>query len=276
LAGHFRQVRFVDVVVVIAFFITGALAGLFGGLLGLGGGAVVVPALIFVFSSLGMSSDWVSHQAVGTSLVTVIGTGLAATLAHHRRGAVRWGLVLALVPGILAGAGLGSILAGLLPELWLRRVFGLFLLYTGLRMLLAGSGAAPADAPLPGRLVSALVGLGIGTLSALVGIGGGTLTVPFLVRHGVPMRGAVATSSACGVPIAVAGSLGFVISGWGRDGLPAGSIGFVYWPAAVLVLVASMPLAPVGARLAHRLPVKVLKRVFGIVLLLVSLRLLLR
>jgi uncharacterized membrane protein YfcA len=142
-------------------------------------------------------------------------------------------------------------------------------------MLMSGSAAAQIGRKLPGRLGSTLVGIGIGTLSALVGIGGGTLTVPFLVSRGVPMRGAVATSSACGVPIAVAGSLGFVMSGWGREGLPAGSIGFVYWPAAVLILMASMPLAPLGARLAHRLPVAVLKRIFGILLLLVSARLLL-
>lgn len=264
-----------DVVVLIAFFITGAAAGLLGGLLGLGGGAVVVPALIFLFGLLGIASDWTAHQAVATSLVTVIGTGLTATLAHQRRGAVRWGLVRALVPGILAGAGLGAALAGLLPELVLRRLFGLFLLYTGARMLLRASAAPPRRAALPGRWGSALVGLGIGMLSALVGIGGGTLTVPFLVRVGLSMRAAVATSSACGVPIAVAGSLGFVVAGWGRAGLPAGSIGFVYWPAAVLILMASVPMAPLGARLAHRLPVAVLKRIFGVLLLLVSTRLLL-
>ncbi len=263
-----------DVVAIIAFFITGAVAGLLGGLLGLGGGAVVVPALIYLFGLLGMASAWTAHQAVATSLVTVIGTGLAATVAHQRRAAVRWDQVRALAPGILVGAGVGAALAGLLPEDWLRRLFGLFLLYTGLRMLLRG-GAGAAAARLPGRLGATLVGLGIGTLSALVGIGGGTLTVPFLARCGVSMRSAVATSSACGVPIAVAGSLGFIIAGWGREGLVPGSIGFVYWPAAVLILLASVPLASVGARLAHRLPVVVLKRIFAILLLLVSARLLL-
>lgn len=120
-----------------------------------------------------------------------------------------------------------------------------------------------------------MAGGGIGALSAIVGIGGGTLTVPYLVKTGLDLRQAVATSSACGVPIALAGTLGFMISGWGREGLPGMSVGFIYWPAVLGILITSVPMAPYGARLAHRLPVPLLSRFFGILLLLMAARLLL-
>jgi uncharacterized membrane protein YfcA len=256
-----------------AYLVTGVLSGLLAGLFGLGGGVVVVPALIWVFSHAAVSADWVPHLAVGSSLATIIGTGSASVLAHHRRGAVRWDVFLRLAPGIVLGAWAGSALAGVLPELWLKRVFGLFLLLVGVRMLWPRSAEGPARS-LPGRLGIGLAGGGIGTLSALVGIGGGTLTVPFLVRGGIDMRRAVATAAACALPIAVAGTLGFVVTGWGREGLPAGSTGFVYWPAVAAILVASMPTAPLGARLAHRLPVNLLQRAFGLVVLAVAVRLL--
>lgn len=256
-----------------AYLVTGVLSGLLAGLFGLGGGVVVVPALIWVFSHAGVSADWVPHLAVGSSLATIIGTGAASVLAHHRRGAVRWDLALRLAPGIVLGAWAGSALAGVMPELWLKRVFGLFLLLVGVRMLRPGA-AGGASRSLPGRLGMGLAGGGIGTLSALVGIGGGTLTVPFLARGGVDIRRAVATAAACGLPIAVAGTIGFVITGWGREGLPTGSTGFVYWPAVAAVLAASMPTAPLGARLAHRLPVIALRRVFGLVVLAVAVGLL--
>jgi uncharacterized membrane protein YfcA len=131
-------------------------------------------------------------------------------------------------------------------------------------------GAIPESVRWPGTVVAGLVGLGIGTLSALVGIGGGTLTVPFLSRSGVDMRVAVATASACGVPIALAGAIGFIATGWGQEGLPWGSTGFVYWPAVAGILVASVPSAPVGARLAHTLPLPALRRIFAVLVFLVA------
>jgi uncharacterized membrane protein YfcA len=257
----------------IACLAIGALAGLFAGLLGVGGGVVVVPALILLFGHLGFVPDWVPHLAIGTSLATIIGTGSASVIAHHRRGAVRWDLFLRLAPWILVGAWTGSAVAGLLTQAWLQRIFGVFLLHVGVRMLWR-RGAVGGREP-PGAAGLALAGTGIGALSSLVGIGGGTMTVPFLHRWGLDMRGAVATSSACGLPIAVAGTLGFLIVGWGREGLPAGSTGFVWWPAVGAILLASVPAAPIGARLAHTLPVVTLKRVFGALLLLVAAKLLL-
>jgi uncharacterized membrane protein YfcA len=232
---------------------------------------VVVPALILLFTHVGLGGDWIPHLAVGTSLATIIGTGAASAAAHHRRGSVRWDLFARLAPGIVIGAWAGAWLAGVLPELWLKRIFALFLAFVGLRMLIPSH--RHGTRALPGAAGIWAAGGGIGALSALVGIGGGTLTVPFLNGRGIDMRKAVGTSAACGLPIAIAGAIGFVVVGWGRDGLPALSTGFVYWPAVAAILLASMPSAPLGARLAHALPVDLLKRIFGVLLLLVAARL---
>ena len=253
------------------FLLTGVLSGLLAGLFGVGGGVIMVPALILLYGHLGIGGDWVPHLAVGTSLATIVGTGAASALAHHRRGGVRWDLVARLTPGIVLGTWAGAVIAGVMPGLWLKRLFAAFLIYVGLRMLIPSRAVAPR--PLPGTPGIWAVGGGIGTLSALVGIGGGTITVPFLARCGVGLRQAVGTSAACGVPIAVAGAIGYVVVGWGRTGLPDMSSGFVYWPAVLIMLVASMPTAPLGARLAHALPVNLLKRAFGCFLLLVAVRL---
>jgi uncharacterized protein len=257
----------------IAYLAIGALSGVLAGLFGVGGGAVMVPALMLLFGALGIGGDWMAHLAVGTSLATIIGTGAASTLAHHRRGGVRWDIVWPLAPGIVIGALAGAALAGWIPGLWLQRIFAVFLASVGVRLLMTSTPAVSASHPLPGHAGLVTVGGGIGMLSSLVGIGGGTLTVPFLSRHGLEMRQAVGTSAACGLPIALAGALGFVLTGWGRPGLPAFSTGFVYWPAVLTMLIASMPIAPLGARLAHALPVTLLKRLFGVLLLLIAMRL---
>lgn len=257
---------------ILAYLATGAISGVLAGLLGLGGGVVIVPALILVFSHWGLNPEWITHLAVGTSLATIIGTGGASALAHHRRGAVHWDLVRQLAPGIILGAWGGSALAGFLPQDGLRGVFGVFLLYVGSGMLGLRREAQTGLTPGPWGLAAA--GTGIGALSAIVGIGGGTLTVPFLVRMGVTIRQAVATSSACGLPIALAGAMGFMVTGWSRGGLPPLSTGFVYWPAVLGILVTSMPMAPLGVRLAHSLPMPLLKRIFGGLLVLVAAKLL--
>lgn len=257
---------------ILAYLATGILSGLLAGLFGVGGGAVIVPALIFVFTATQLSADWIPHLAVGTSLATIIGTGAASTLAHHRRHGVRWDLFIQLTPGIVLGAWAGAALAAYIPDLWMKRLFAVFLGYVGIKMLLSRGSVEKAQT-MPGRLGLAGVGGGIGLLSALVGIGGGSITVPFLSSHGLDMRKAVGTSAACGLPIAIAGAVGFVLAGWGREGLPAFSSGFVYWPAVIVMLLASMPSAPVGARLAHSLPVATLKRIFGVLLVLIAARL---
>jgi uncharacterized membrane protein YfcA len=252
----------------IGFLTTGVLAGLLAGLFGVGGGVIVVPALILIFGHLGIGGDWVAHLAVGSSLAAIVGTGAASAAAHHRRGGVRWDLVARLAPGIVLGAWAGAALAGHLPEPWLRRVFALFLVYVGVTMLARARGGE--SRPLPDAMGLAAMGGVIGAVSALVGIGGGTLTVPYLSARALSLRQAVGTSAACGIPIALAGAVGFVTVGWGREGLPDWSSGFVYWPAVGLILLASVPSAPWGARLAHRLPVDTLRRAFAGLLLVMA------
>ncbi len=259
-------------IALIAYWITGALAGLLAGLLGVGGGVIIVPALIALFAWLPLHGDWAPHQAVATSLATIIATGSISAYSHHRRGAVDWSLFRWLGTGLLLGAGLGALFGAWIAPLWLQRLFAGFLLYAGLRMLLRQATLRPRPRPGSTQLLGA--GLGFGTLSALLGVGGGVLVVPFLARHGVAMRRAVGTASACGVPIAVAGTLGFVLSGWQQSGLLAHSFGFVYWPAALAIVSTSMPCASLGARLAHHLPTATLKRLFAGLLILVGLGLL--
>jgi uncharacterized protein len=258
----------------LAYAAVGACAGTLAGLLGIGGGIVIVPALLVLLPVFGAGGDWTAHQAVATSLAVVVAAGSASALSHHRRGAVRWALATRLLPGLLAGAATGAMLAAWLPGLWLQRLFAVFLLYSGVRLWRAAA-AAPSARPLPGATATTAAGGAIGALSAVLGIGGGTLLVPYMAHHGVPMRHAVGTSSACGVPLALAGTLGYVLSGWDRAGLPPHSLGFVLWPAALAIATAAVPFATLGVRLAHRLPTATLRRVFAVVLLVVGLRLLL-
>ncbi len=250
------------------YILTGIFSGMLAGLFGVGGGVVIVPALILLFAQMEIGGDWIPHLAVGTSLATIIGTGAASTLAHHRRGGVRWDLFAKLAPGIVLGTWAGAGLVAAVPEVWLKRFFAGFLVFVGLRMLIRQGSRRIGRLPSIGGLWA--VGGGIGMLSALVGIGGGTMTVPFLNSRGLEIRQAVGTSAAVGLPIAIAGTLGLIVAGWGRAGLPAFSTGFVYWPAVGIMLLASMPAAPLGARLAHALPVDFLKRLFGVLLLLVA------
>ncbi|CAK0773798.1 putative membrane transporter protein [Gammaproteobacteria bacterium] len=255
-----------------AYLAIGSLAGILAGLLGVGGGLVIVPVLLWVFSSLVMNPDVIPHLAIGTSLATIVVTALSSMRAHQSRGAIGWDWVWGLTPGILLGAWMGAVIAAWLPGSSLKRTFGCFVILLGVQMLLGMRFERTWR--LPGRWGLAGVGGVIGVLSALIGIGGGSLTVPFLAGGGVAMSRAVATSAACGFPIAVAGTLGFVWNGWGLPGLPPGSSGFVYWPAVVGITFASSLLAPWGARLAHHLPAMVLKRVFAALLLLIGARLL--
>lgn len=248
----------------------GALAGTLAGLFGIGGGLVIVPVLIFSFGLQGISGDVAAHLAVGTSLATIVFTSISSIRTHHLKGAVRWDVFRPMVAGILAGAVLGAWTASLLSGPALELVIGVFVILVGIKMLL---DINPKTArPVPGA--SGLAGAGgvIGWGSAIFGIGGGTLTVPFLTWRSVQMQQAVATSAACGLPIAIAGAATNLWTGWRHDALPEYAVGFVYLPALVGIVSTSVLFARFGAILAHRLDGKLLKRLFAILLLIVGIR----
>lgn len=250
------------------YLLVGGIAGLLAGLLGIGGGLIIVPALIWLYLANGVDPSVVVHLAVGTSLATIIITSISSIRAHHKRGAVRWHLVVRLAPGIVLGAWLGAVIADMLQTWWLQRVFACFVILVGVQMALGAKTEAHRNLPgLPGMSVAG--GL-IGMISAIVGIGGGSMTVPFLNWCSVNMREAVATSAACGLPIALAGTLGFIVAGWSESALPAGSTGYIYWPAFLGIVASSYLFAPLGAKLAHSLPLPALKRVFAVLLFVVG------
>ncbi len=249
--------------------LTGALAGLLAGLVGIGGGLVTVPAMVWLLPHLGVAPQWVMHVAVATALAVIVPTALLSARSHQRRQAVDWAWVWRLAPVLAMGSLLAVMLAGQLSRPLLQGVFALFAAVVALllwRPILPSAGQCRVR---PGE--SWLVGAGIGLWAALTGTGGGTLVVPYLHWRGLPLRRAVGTAAACGLPIALAGVLGFSL--WSPAPEGSGLLGLVHLPVAGLLLLGSLAAVPWGARLAHRLPVGVLRRVLALVLLLVAWRL---
>ncbi|BCX89742.1 conserved hypothetical protein [Methylomarinovum tepidoasis] len=256
------------------YVIAGAVAGLLAGLFGLGGGVILVPVLLWLFAWQGFPPEIIAVTAVATSLATIVVTGLSSVLAHHRLGSLDWAVARALIPGIVVGAILGAWVADRLPGTWLETTFALYLLLVALQMTWRWQPRPGAEPPRASWLAGA--GSVIGMAAAMLGIGGGTLTVPLLVRWALPMRTAVAVSSAAGLPLAAAGTASYGVLGWDAPGLPPGSLGYVYLPAFLGIVATSILTAPVGARLAHQVPAQTLKRLFAVILALIALRILLR
>ncbi|MBI5519649.1 MAG: sulfite exporter TauE/SafE family protein [Desulfovibrio sp.] len=249
------------------YIATGAFAGVLAGLLGVGGGLVIVPMLNFVFHIIELPADYIQHLALGTSLASIMFTSVSSLRAHHQRGAVVWAIVKAITPGILIGTFLGSKVAALLSTRFLSGFFVVFLYYVAAQMLL--NIKPKATRQVPGPLGMFAAGNVIGGVSSLVGIGGGTLSVPFMTWCNVALHTCIGTSAAIGFPIAVAGTAGYVVNGLSAPlpGLEAGYLGFVYLPALAGVAAASILTAPLGAKLAHSLPVPKLKKIFAFLLI---------
>ena len=253
----------------------GVAAGVMAGLLGIGGGLILVVALVWLLPSQGVPADAAMHVALATSLASIILTGISSARAHHRRGSVLWRSAAWLVPGMLVGGLLGATVATKLPGDVLRYFVSVFCFLAAAQLLFSGTraGGDRLDAPASPALTGA--GVGIGAVSAVVGIGGGSMTVPLLVWLGVPPVRAVGTSSACGVAIAIASAIGYMGLGPPSGTLPAGSVGYVYLPAAIGIALTSILAAPWGTRLAHHISPLALKRVFAGFLVLVGASLLL-
>jgi uncharacterized protein len=250
----------------------GIVAGLLAGLLGVGGGLIIVPALTYLFEAQGFPRQGGIQLALGTSLATILFTSLSSARAHHKNGFVEWPLVKRIAPGILVGTYLGGLLALRVDSTVLKAVFTVFLFIVALQML---SGAKPRPTrTLPGAPGTTGVGFAIGGISSWVGIGGGSMSVPFMLWCNVEPRRAVGTSAAIGFPIAFAGALTYVVNGLGANtGVPH-AVGFIHLPALVGISVLSMSMAPLGASLAARLDPARVKRWFACFLLVVAAKML--
>lgn len=254
----------------VAYLALGAFVGFFAGLLGVGGGGIMVPMLTTMFAIQGFPKEHMVHLALGTSMAAIVLTSISSLRAHHAHGAVRWDIVKGIAPGVLVGTFVGTFIASAVPTRPLAIFFACFMAYVSIQMLLNVKPKPSRE--LPGALGLTGVGGGIGVVSAMVAIGGGSLSVPFMSWCNVKMQNAIGTSAAIGLPIALAGALGYLINGWGKGGLPEWSVGYVFLPGLVLISIVSMFTAPLGARLAHRLPVATLKKIFAGVLILLSLK----
>jgi uncharacterized membrane protein YfcA len=258
--------------IIFTYILVGIAAGVLAGMFGVGGGLVIVPVLVVVFGLQGVSPSVIVHLAIGTSLATIVVTSLSSMRAHHSHGAVLWDVFRRLTPGIVVGALLGAVIADFLPTPVLRVIFAIFELAVAIQIFF--HFMASPHRQLPDKVGMTAAGVVIGVVSSIVGIGGGTMTVPFLVWCNIPIRQAVATSSACGFPISVAGAAGFVLTGWNEAALPPSSTGYLYWPAFIVIALASVLSAPLGAKLTHTLPVEILRRVFAGLLVVLGLRML--
>ncbi|WGL16350.1 sulfite exporter TauE/SafE family protein [Microbulbifer bruguierae] len=261
--------------VLLIYLLVGMGAGTIAGLFGVGGGLIIVPALVLVFAAQGIAPEILTHMAVGTSLATIVITSISSVRTHHGKRAVDWKIVVAMAPGILLGSWIGGMTADWLSGAWLQFLIGIFAVGIALKMWLDGlrKTAIPTDGSrLPGKAGLTAAGAFIGWVSAIFGIGGGSLTVPFLNRCHVVMQRAVATSAACGLPIAVAGAASFAVQGWGNAQLPAWSSGYIYWPAFLGIVLASTWFARLGALLAHKLSPQLLKNCFAGLLFFIGLR----
>jgi uncharacterized membrane protein YfcA len=238
--------------------------GFLAGLLGIGGGMLMVPFITFILSAKGFPEAYTVKMAVATSLATICFTSLSSVRAHHLRGAVLWDVAKLLAPGILVGSLLGAQVAVALPGKVLSTLFALFVGFSATQMFLDRKPKPTRALPGPWGMFG--VGSLIGLLSAVVGAGGAFVSVPFMTWCNVKIHNAVGTSAALGFPIALAGTLGYIWAGVGLPQMPAGSIGYIYLPALVIVSTASVVLAPLGAKVAHRMDTKPLKKVFATML----------
>jgi uncharacterized membrane protein YfcA len=256
----------------LAYLAIGCLAGFVAGMLGVGGGAVMVPMLVFVFGAQGMPTEHRLHVALGTAMATIIFTSLSSVRAHHGYDSVDWPIARAIAPGIIAGSFVAALIAGFIPTRPLAILFTALVFYAATQMFF--DLRPKKTRALPGK--AGLFGAGalIGGLSSLLSAGGAFVSIPFLSWCSVPLRRAIGTAAAIGFPIALAGTAGYILQGLRVQGLPRWTMGYVYLPALALVVTTSMLVAPLGARLAHRVPVRRLRIVFAVMLYALAARML--
>lgn len=257
---------------ILSFLVLGSFVGFMAGLLGIGGGGIMVPMLTSIFILQGVAPDNVVHLALGTSMASMIITSFSSLRAHNAKGGVLWNVVKGMAVGIILGTFLSTFLASYLSSIYLAIFFTAFMVFVSLQMFLNKK-------PSPSRELAGGAGLfaagsGIGAISALVSIGGGSLTVPYLIWQNVEIKKAIGTSAAIGLPISIAGTLGYLVNGLGNSSVEAYTFGFVNLPAVLLISVTSFFMAPLGARFAHKLPISILKKIFAVLLIILSAKML--
>jgi uncharacterized membrane protein YfcA len=250
------------------YLVTGAFAGFAAGLFGVGGGLIIVPVLFYVFATQGYDPQHLMHMAIATSLATIMFTSISSTLAHHKKQAVLWPLVFILSPGIIIGSWFGGISASALDTKVLATIFAVFELLVAANLLLQTQ--LEQHQTNIGKITATAGGTIIGFISSIVGIGGDTMTVPFLHWFNISMQKAVATSAACGFPIALVGTLSYVYSGWGLQLTDTMTIGYLQLYALAVIATSSFIFAPLGAKLAHSISEKILRLSFAFILILLS------
>ena len=257
---------------ILLFIALGSLVGVAAGLLGIGGGGIIVPALTTIFIMQGMPQTEVVHMALGTSMATIIVTSFASLSAHNKRNGVIWEVVKMMTPGILLGTFLGAFLASMLSSFYLAIFFSIFMAYVSVQIFLNKKPKPSTQllAPL-GQFVS---GSFIGAISAMVSIGGGSLSVPYLIWQNIDIKKAIGTSAAIGFPIAISGTLGYIINGWDHTNLDNLTFGFISLPAFFIIAFCSYFTAPLGVKLTHILPIKITKRIFSFLLISLSIKML--
>lgn len=265
---------------ILLYLAAGTVAGLLAGLFGIGGGMIIVPALIYIFKAQGIPVDALTHVGIGTSLSTIIVTSISSLRAHNSKGAVNWSVWKRMAPGLIIGSLMGAGVASFIQGDSLQSIIGIGAFLVGLKMLFMKNKSLEENdlSKLPSPIGQTGLGGFIGVVSAIFGIGGGTLTVPILSHCGLKFQQAVGTSAACGLPIAASGAIGFLVFGQFlspsvKESLPSGVYGFVHVYAFVCVSFASFFTARIGAKLAHKLPAATLKKTFAVLLLVVGVKL---
>lgn len=257
---------------IVAFLVLGAVVGFMAGLLGIGGGGIMVPMLTTIFLAQGIPVEQVVHMALGTSMASIVMTSFASMRAHHKKGAIQWDIVKVMAPGVIIGTFAATFLATYMKSSQLAIFFAIFMAYVSIQMALDKKPKPSQGVVTSQKLFGA--GTFIGVISALVSIGGGSLTVPFLIWQNIDLKKAIASSAAIGFPLSIAGTVGYMINGMMQTGQAGMLLGFVYFPAVILISLVSFFTAPLGAKMAHTLPVSKLKKIFALLLMALSIKML--
>jgi len=257
---------------ILSYLLLGSFVGFMAGLLGIGGGGIMVPILTTMFLIQGIPVENVVHLALGTSMASIVMTSISSLRAHNSKQGVIWDVVKKMVLGIIFGTFLATFVASYLSSVYLAVFFAIFMAYVSVQMFL--NKKQKQNRELAGTISLSVAGLGIGTISALVAIGGGSLTVPYLLWQNIEIKKAIGTSAAIGLPISIAGTLGYIINGWSISSPDNYTFGFVHLPAVLFISVASFITAPYGVKLVHMLPVSIIKKIFAILLIILSIKML--